>query len=378
MADFDHNPIGWGSDSKRWRKYPQGVLPLWVADMDFALAEPIRAALARRVAGAPFWYADITSEHNQRVVEYLERCYGWIAEPDWVLWLPGLMVGVYQTVLMNPQGAGVVCQTPVYGPLTRAASLRRAIAAPVRRQGVVWRCDWPQLKPGVADSLLLCHPHNPTGKAMGGDELRQLGDYAARHQLLIISDEIHADLTLDGNHMPFAVACPQLAQSTLTFMAASKTYNIAGLNTAFAIIPNVGLRDQLRARLRLCGEVSGIGLLATLTALAEGESWRRELLGYLRGNRELIRNTLEKIPGLDWLPNQATYLAWLDCSAFASAPGKTDGGERLHQQLLTAGLALSPGSDFGDANFLRLNYATSRDRLQQALDILARCASDLP
>lgn len=364
-AGFDLAPNGWDSDSKRWNKYPPGVLPLWVADMDFAVAAPIRQAMVARVQSAPFWYAGATAEHNHQVATYLQRRYAWKIEPDWVLWVPGVMAGIYQAVQLLPEDAAVICQTPVYGPLTRAAKLRHLLAVPLYLPGDYWHCNWPDTTASNAQMLLLCHPHNPTGKVMIREELRQLGSYAAHNRLLVVSDEIHADLTLDGEHLPFALACPELLESTITFMAASKTYNIAGLNTAVAIIPDPQLRQALAQRMLYCGEVSNLGRIATLAAFAEGESWRQELLTYLRGNRAELDRAITSIDGLDWIPNQATYLGWINCSALAAA-------DSLHTRLLAAGLALSSGSEFGDAGHLRINCATSRERLRQALQILAR------
>ena len=368
---FDHALDG--GDSLRWRRFPGEVLPLWLADMDFAVAEPIRQALVTRIAEQPLWYSAIDAYHNQVVADYLKQQFDWAIDPDWVLWTAGVMTGIYHSVLQLPKRAGVVHQNPLYPPLKKAAQLRQAIAAEMRHHNHGWITQWPQLQENQAQMLLLCHPHNPTGQTMTRDELVQVGDYAAKHKLLVVSDEIHAGLTLDAPHIPFAAACSHLSEQTLTFMSAGKTFNISGLATAFAVVPNRTLREQLRAQLALCGSINSAGVVATCAAFTQGEPWRKQLIAYLKDNRDLVDQTLAQIPSLTWIPNQATHLAWIDCSQVSADLLKDQAGNTLHQHLLKYGLALSEGSTFGDSNYLRLNYATSRARLRQALAVLAKC-----
>lgn len=372
-ADFDFDRVidRRGGDSLKWNKYAgrEGdVIPLWVADMDFAAPPAVIAALERRVAHACFGYAEPSPSLLEAVLGYLQRAYGWQVEPDWLVWLPGLVTGL--NVACRSVEGEVLTATPIYPPFLSAPVLagNTLVRLPLSLRAGLWEWDFAAMEAAITPAtrlLLLCHPHNPVGRAWRPDELRQLAAICKRHDLLVCSDEIHCDLILDADrrHIPFALADAEMAARCITLMAPSKTFNIPGLGCAFAVISDAALRRRFTAVMRgIVPHVNGLGLVAAEAAYRDGELWRQALLGVLRRNRDRVEATVAAIPGLSMAHVEATYLAWID----ARGLGVADPCARFEK----AGVGLSDGADFGAPGWVRLNFGCPLATLELALSRL--------
>jgi cysteine-S-conjugate beta-lyase len=347
--DFDTPIDRCGSDSKKWTKYAgRDVLPLWVADMDFAAPPAVLDALHRRVDHGVFGYGRPWPSLVEAVQEHLEREYAWQIQEDWLVWLPGLVTGL--NVACRAAGetnSAVFTATPVYPPFLFEHT-EHAIAT------------------NQADTLLLCHPHNPVGRAWHEDELAELARLAEKHDLTVCSDEIHCDLILDAaaTHRPFASRSPEMARRTITLMAPSKAFNVPGLGCAFAVIADARLRRNFVAAMRgIVPHVNVLGFTACEAAFRHGAPWRHALLDYLRGNARRVESAVSAINGLSMTPVEATYLAWIDAREMCATLG-IDNPQRFFEE---AGVGLSDGADFGAPGFVRLNFGCSRATLDQAL-----------
>lgn len=380
-ALFDNPPDRRGSDSLKWSKYAGqktgadlDILPMWVADMDFAAPPAVINALQERVAHGVFGYGHTTSAFTRAVVNAMERDYDWSIEPDWIVPLSGLVSGLNMAARsVGERGDAIITSTPVYPALFTAPTHmeRECIRLPLTPD---WSWDTEALQAAITPrtrGLMLCHPHNPAGRVWSADELLAIADLAEAHDLVIISDEIHCDLILDSHlrHRPFASLSPAMARRTITLMAPSKTYNIPGLGVAFAIIPDATLRRRFQSAMAgITPHPNILGMVATAAAYEHGAPWRHALLQYLRDNRDLVM-TLDGLAGLRIIRPQATYLAWLDCRALA-----TSDPLGLFEE---AGVGLSEGRDFDGRGFLRLNFGCSRTTLEEALARMDRCLKTL-
>ena len=365
--DFEHVPERRGSDSVKWNKYAgQDVLPLWIADMDFASPPPVLAALQARVARGDLGYAEPWPALVEAVQAYCQRHYDWRVEADWLVWLPGLVCGI--NLACRSVDGEVLTATPVYPPFLSAPGLsgRGLVRVSLREEGGRWSWDFAALEAAVTPAtrlLLLCHPHNPVGRAWDADELQALAEFAARHDLVVCSDEIHCDLVLDSErrHVPFARLSEDAARRSITLMAPSKTYNIAGLGCSLAIIPDPALRRRYQAARRgIVPDVNVLALTACASALLEGEAWRQDLLAVLRANRDRVEAAVNAMPGLSLGHVEATYLAWIDARGL--------GVDAPVEFFEAAGVGLSDGRDFGLPGWVRLNFGCAPALLDQALD----------
>ncbi|MCM2333053.1 MAG: PatB family C-S lyase [Anaeromyxobacteraceae bacterium] len=364
--DFDHAPDRRGTDSIKWGRYAgRDVLPLWVADMDFAVAPAVEEALARRVAHGVFGYASPWPSLVEAVQAHLAREYGWAIEPAWLVWLPGLVTGL--NVATRATGGAAFTATPVYPPFLSAAE--RVVTAPLRLDGARWTWDLPAVEaalPRDARLFMLCHPHNPVGRAWDEAELLAIDELAARRNLVVCSDEIHCGLVLDEGrrHRPYATLSPEAARRSITLMAPSKTFNLPGLGCAFAVIPDLPLRRAFKqAMAGIVPHVNVLGLVACEAALRHAGDWHRDLLAYLRGNRDRVAAAVGAMPGLRTTPVEATYLAWIDARG-AGLP-------HPQRHFEAAGVGLSDGRDFGPGDacqgWVRLNFGCTRAVLDEAL-----------
>lgn len=371
--DFDTVPARLGTDSQKWQKYAgREILPLWVADMDFRCSPAIIAALHDRVAQGIFGYARPVKSTVDAVVDALQRNYDWKIEAAWIVWLPGLVCGLNVVAQAFAQpGEEVLTLTPVYPPFISAPKNSARLStqtAFVLRDGH-WEIDWAALERAVTPRtqvFYLCNPHNPLARVWRRAELIRLGEFCAAHQLVLCADEIHCDLILEPTlrHLPIASLSAEIAARTLTLMAPSKTYNIPGLGTSFAIISDPALRAQfIRATAGVVAEVTALGFTACEAAYRGSETWRQELLTYLRGNRDFLLDYLAReLPGIRVeAPIEATYLAWLNLEA-------------LHLDDPVAhfeahGVGLSEGAYFGapKGHYVRLNFGCPRATLAEAL-----------
>ncbi|MBM3524437.1 MAG: putative C-S lyase [Alphaproteobacteria bacterium] len=375
--DFDTPIDRRNTGSNKWNRYPADVLPMWVADMDFAVAPPILAALRRRLEHPVFGYGAASDELRSTIVAMLARRYGWTVGPEALVFLPGVEPGFNMALkaYLAP-GDGVVVQTPMYRPILVAPAhwgLRRVDVELRAGNDDAHATDMAALGAALDQSkaLLFCNPHNPTGKVFTREELLAIGEACARRDVLIVSDEIHCDLLFDGRgHVPIASLSPALAARTITLMSASKTYNVAGLKTAFAIVPDAGLRERFAAsRLGMVDSNNVIGLEATRAAFDHGEKWRRSLITYLQDNRDWLAAAVrERLPGIKMIRPEGTFLAWLDCSSL----GLGDGLARFF--LEEAKVGLSAGTEFGPSgrDFMRLNFGCPRATLADGVARIER------
>ncbi|MCX7898047.1 MAG: PatB family C-S lyase [Rhodocyclaceae bacterium] len=380
--DFDFATPVHAADSVRWSRFAgRDVIPLTLADMDFAAPPAVIDALRRRAESGAFGYGQPTASLVEAVLEHCRRAYGWAIDPHWLVWLPGLVPALHVACrAVGAAGDGVLTATPVYPPFLSApiAAGRKLITLPLVRDeyGQSWTWDFCALT-ALAKSarlLLLCHPHNPVGRVWNEAELWQIAHLAEKYDWVVVSDEIHGDLTHLGRHKPFATLAPELAQRTITLMAPSKTYNIAGLACAYAIIPHEGLRNAFRAVAKgIVPDVNVMGLTACEAALREGEPWRCALIEVLRAQAAQVEQAIAAMPGLSVSRVEAGFLAWIDCrdlpvpdpAAFFEA----------------AGVGLSAGAAFGPADayrrFVRLNFGTPRGLLAEALARMEKACRQL-
>ncbi len=374
VFDFDQVIDRRGSDSIKWRRYAgRDVLPLWVADMDFAAPPAVMKALHRRIDHGVFGYSRPWPALNDAVLDHLQRHYDWRIKTEWLVWIPGIVAAFNVACrAVGKAGDAVFTHTPVYPPFLSAPGLsaRKLITVAMQRRDARWQFDSTLTDQTLADSAaklwLLCHPHNPTGRAWSDAELGEVARLAAKHDLIVCSDEIHCGLVLDEKlrHKPFAALSEEAANRSITLMAPSKTFNLPGLYTGFAIIPNPALRHDFEKTMDgIVPHVNTLGMVATEAAYRDGDDWRQSLLSYLRGNEQLLRERVAAMPGLAMTPVEATYLAWIDCRELCTQRG-IDNPQRFFED---AGVGFSNGEEFGLPGFVRLNFGCPRSTLTEAL-----------
>ncbi len=371
--DFDRVPERRGTDSQKWQKYAgRDVLPLWVADMDFKSAPAIIDALHARVEHGIFGYARPVKSTTDAVVVAMEQRYDWKIDPAWIVWLPGLVVGLNVVAQAFAQpGEEVLTLAPVYPPFMSAPknSARGSVSVPWAHDGSGWAIDWEALERAVTPRtklFYLCNPHNPLARVWRRTELTRLAEFCERHNLVLCSDEIHCDLILDPAlpHIPTSVLSPEIAARTITLMAPSKTYNVPGLGTSLAIIPDAMRRARfIRATAGIVAEATCLGFTACEAAYRDSEPWRQALLAYLRDNRDCLLDTIAReLPGVRVeAPVEATYLLWMNVSAL--------GLENPAAHFEKHGVGLSDGAMFGAAkgSHVRLNFGCTRATLVEAM-----------
>ena len=364
--DFDRLIDRRNGDSLKWNRYAdRDILPLWVADMDFSAPPAVLDTLHRRIDHGVLGYAKPWPSLVEATQAHLAAQYGWQIDPAWLIWLPGVVTGL--SLACRIVDGSVLTATPVYPPfLSVPGGAGRTLATvPLSLANGRWGWDFAAMEAAVTPTtrlLLLCHPHNPVGRVWDAKELDELATFCRRHDLLVCSDEIHCDLVLDAerHHVPFALACPELAARCITLMAPSKTYNIPGLACAFAIIADAGLRQRFTDAMRgIVADVNVLGLVAAEAAFRHGEPWRLALLDVLRTNRDRVERAVSEMPGLTMTHVEATYLAWID----ARGLGVADPAAYFEQ----AGVGLSNGADFGNPGWLRLNFGCPTATLETAL-----------
>lgn len=367
--EFDRPVNRKGTASQKWEKYGDSdILPMWVADTDFMSPPCVIEALKERIDHGIFGYTNVPSELNELVIERMERLYNWEIEADAIEWLPGLVCGLNLACrAVGQSGDTVISPKPIYPPFISSPRLseREVCTVPLKETNQHYIIDFEALENSLSDTtrlLLFCNPQNPGGAVYTRDELEILAEIIIKHDLYICSDEIHCDLILEQGleHIPMASINDEIAKRTITLMAPSKTYNIAGLGCSFAIITDPKLRQQfINVRKGIVPDVNLLGYTAAISAYKDGDAWNKQQLHYLRENRDYLQQEINQIPGLKLLPIEATYLAWIDISG-----AKLSNPAHFFEQ---AGVGMSPGRDFGDANYMRLNFGCPRSTLEQAV-----------
>lgn len=372
MFNFDERISRDGTYSFKWEKYKgKDILPMWVADTEFKVAPAIQDALHKTVEHGVLGY-HVPGQYkpaNDALIAWCQRQYDWDIEANWIVWTPGVCPGFNIAIkaLCEP-GDEVIIQTPNYPPILAAPEINNCTAVHIDtlEQNGQWVLDFAALEQAASSAkaklMILCNPMNPVGRVFTQDELDKVAAICERHNVVLCSDEIHCDLILDDlPHLP-AGQQPKLSQNSITLMAPNKSFNIAGLGAAYAIIPNPQIRHKFNLALR--GHVPWVnimGLVATTAALTECDDWLAAQKTYMRGNRDYLVQAINQIDGLQASAPEATFLLWVD----ASGLGVND----VQKWAESKGVGPSPGKDFGMPSFFRLNYGVSRAMLD---DVIAR------
>lgn len=356
------------------------LLPLWVADMDFETPQFITDALRERLEHSLFGYTVEPEDYRPAIIDWLAEHHNWKVEREWMSYIPGVVkgIGMAVNVFVKPDEK-VIIQPPVYHPfrLTTEGNGREVVNNPLCETGNgSYAMDFEQLEAVVDEKcrmLILANPHNPAGVVWDRETLKRLADFCYRHHIIVVSDEIHCDLALwDNRHVPFASVSPEAAACSITFGAPSKTFNIAGIVSSYAIVPNEDLRRCFFGWMEAneFNEAPMFAPIATIAAYRKGDAWRREMLRYIEGNIDFVIDFCEKrLPGIKaWRP-QASFLVWLDCRGL----NLTHEG-LVHLFVEEAHLALNDGAMFGKEGegFMRMNVASPRGTICRALEQLER------
>ncbi|MCP4745069.1 MAG: putative C-S lyase [Desulfobacteraceae bacterium] len=369
MYNFDNHVDRKSSDSIKWHKYSgQDIIPLWVADMDFQSPPSVIEALHQRVSHGVFGYAHPNPELYETLIYHLQSTYNWQIKSDWIVWLPGLVTGINAACRSSASNnEAIVTTTPIYPPFLTAPrySGQQLVTTSMKLNRNQWQLDLDELRSCINNRtklFLLSNPHNPTGRVFKKKELLDIAEICLKKNMLICSDEIHCDLILEPKckHWPLASIDPEIADRTITLMAPSKTYNVAGLGCGFAVISNDRIRRRFKNAMNgIVPDVNAMGFAAAHAAYKHGADWLAALLKYLRKNRDLVFEAINNLPGLSMAQVQGTYLAWIDALALPH--------ENPHRMFEKAGVGLGNGSDFGAPGFLRLNFGCKRSLLESAL-----------
>jgi len=366
--------------SFKWRTYPPDVLPAFVAEMDFTVAEPIADAVRSALVIGDTGYAHV-GELGEVFAEFATERLGWRPRPDWVFAVPDVMTGIAEVLLAaTPHGSGVVINPPVYGPFFFRLEQcgRRIVEAPLRRgQDGSYALDPDALDralaaPGVS-AYLLCSPHNPLGLVWDREQLLAVADACLRHDVLLLVDEIHAPLVLPGaTFVPFATLDHPMALRAMVFSSASKGWNLAGLKCGVAVAASAEHADLLAERWEAL-LASHLGVLASVAAFTQSTDWLDAVVAQIDHNRRLLGDLLrERLPQVRYLPGQASFLAWLDCGGLGL------GDDPAAAFLERGRVALSSGANFGSqgAGFARLNIGTSPELLTEAVRRMALAVAE--
>lgn len=358
------------TDSFKWDFFndPEDTIPMPVADMDFKSAKPILEALREVTEHGVFGYSIVPETLRDVLQERLERLYGWKTEKEWQVWIPGLVPAITATCrAIGEINEGVMTSIPVYHPFHLAPNYvgKKLQTFPMKEVDNRWTFDFEALEKAITPDtklFMLCNPYNPAGTVFTKEELAQLVEICQKHDIVICSDEIHCDLILDENkkHIPIASLSEEAANMTITLLAPSKTFNIAGLGCSVAVIPNPELRKKFEdAKNGFFPPLTRHSLVAALVAYRDCEDWRLQLVDYLKANHDFLYQELNGYKGLKMLPLEATYLAWVDT--------KETGISDIQEKILKAGVRLMNGNVFMGEGFLRLNFACPKSVLEESV-----------
>ena len=381
--NFDELPDRRKSECIKWHAHDEDILPMWVADMDVISPEPVIQALHDRVTHGVFGYPRVMPELEEVIVARLADLYQWHIQPEDIVFTPGVVKGFNLACqVMAEPGGGVLVNPPIYYPILdapkNAGMYRQDVELTLLEDGS-YQIDWTAFESAVTEQtslFILCNPHNPVGRVFKQTELARMAEICLQQDITICSDEIHCDLIFKGHrHIPIATLDPEIAQNTITLMAASKTFNIAGLQCSFAVIQNPDLRERFKhAGKGLVSWVNVMGMVATEAAYRLGQEWLDELMLYLKANRDYTYDYVNnRLPGISMSRPEGTYLAWLDCRVAGIE-------ENPHNFFLEeARVAMNDGAAFGRGGegFVRLNFGCPRSLLTEALERM-RAALPVP
>ncbi|MBU8878412.1 pyridoxal phosphate-dependent aminotransferase [Bacillus sp. FJAT-29790] len=350
------------------------AIPMWVADMDFKSPPPVIEALSQRVQHGIFGYTNRPDSYFEAIIDWGKRRHHWSIDKKWIAHSPGILPALSSIInSFSQQGDKVIIQTPVYHPFSQIIKSlgRESVSNPLKLENSRYMIDIEDLKEKIDPTvkiLVLCNPHNPVGRVWSEEELTMLGQICIENNILVVSDEIHCDLVFRGNkHIPFASLSEEFANLTFTCIAASKTFNIAGLQTSSIIIPNQKLRDIFNKAInnQCIGSPNTFGMVAAESAYRYGEEWLEELIDYLQGNLDFLICYFQKnIPQIKVIRPESTFLVWLDCRELGLAKNELD-----ELMLSQAKVAMNEGYIFGvdGEGFMRMNIGCSRSLLEKCL-----------
>lgn len=355
----------------------EDLVPLWVADMDFETPDFIVNALKERLEHPVFGYTAEPEDYRPAIIDWVAGLHGWEIRKEWISYIPGIVKGIGMAInALLEKDEKVIIQPPVYHPfrLVPQRNGREVVFNPLRETVDGYEMDFENLEAVCDDKcrmLILSNPHNPAGITWSRKSLERLASFCHSRGIIVISDEIHADMALFGNrHIPFASVSPEAAACSITFGAPSKTFNIAGIVCSYAVVPDDALRERFYRWIEAneMGSAPIFSHIATVAAFRHGAEWRRQMLDYIQGNIEFVEDFCrDYIPQIRPLRPQASFLVWLDCRRLGL---DREGLNRLF--IDGAGLALNDGEMFspGGEGFMRLNVGTSRAVLKDALERL--------
>ena len=385
--DFDLVMERRGTSCVKWdglidRYGAKDLLPFWVADMDFAVAEPIQKAIIERVQHPIYGYTQVAPSVFEAIISWLERRHGWHVQPEWIDFTTGVVNALNLIIYTYTlPGDKILVQPPVYAPFFNAVlnNGRQVVYNPLVRTDNSYIMDLDDLESKIdarTRMLILCNPHNPVGRVWSRPELQRLAEICLRHDLLMVSDEIHSDFIYAGHkHVPLASLSSEIAENTITCMAPSKTFNLAGLATSFVVISNRRLRKLFCNTLQNVGVNNALlGVTALEAAYRYGEDWLEELLVYLKGNRDFMQEFLERqVPGIEMREPEGTHLAWLDCRGLA-----VEENSLQDFFIKNARIVVNDGQWFGPngKGFIRFNIGCPRPLLREGLCRMERAVKE--
>lgn len=374
MYDFDELVDRRGSYSLKWDVAKQ-ELPMWVADMDFKTAPEIRAAIERRAIHGVFGYTIIPDAWQEAYIRWWKDRHDFEIQKEWLVYSSGVIPAISSAVRkLTTAGENVLIQTPVYNTFFNSIKNngRNVVECPLKYRDYTYEIDFDRLERNLADPqttmMILCNPHNPIGKIWNRDTLARIGDLCAKYHVLVLSDEIHCDLVAPGMaYVPFASASETCRNNSITLAAPTKTFNLAGLQTAAAIVPNSVLRHRLWRGINTdeVGEPNAFAIDATIAAFQEGGPWLDALRNYLQDNKNYVCHFLDnELKQMRVVSTDATYLLWLDCERLAGSVSRFV--DYLRESV---GLYVMDGKEYGHAGtgFLRMNVACPRSLVQDGM-----------
>ena len=378
IYDFDEIINRRNNNSDKWCAYSKEILPMWIADMDFKAADEIVDGLTAMAQTGVYGYGKARPDRLLEAIVYrLQRLYNWTIAKESIVMLPSLVSGfniAANLALRDNPNAEYLFHTPAYPPFFAIEKNvgSKGIAVPliekVEGNTLRYEIDFDKMEAAVTDNtkiFMLCNPQNPSGRVFTKEELLALEAFAEKHDLIVLSDEIHAELLWEGEHIPYATLNERTKAQTITLISASKTFNLPGLSGGFAIIENPELRESYeKAMMGFIPRMNVFAMKGTELAFDYGDEWLSQLKTYLIANRDYLVAELSKIEGLKFTIPEATFLMWLDFSETAIKG-------RAYQALLDQGLALNDGHTFGaDGNYARINFGTSRVHIEKAVEII--------
>ena len=385
IYDFDRIIDRYGTDSVKYdnaeeRGKSADLIPLWVADMDFPAPQEVLDALTERVRHGIFGYTDPSAPYYDAVRSWFERHHGYAPSRSWIVLSPGVVYALATAVAaFTEPGDGVLIQPPVYYPFREVVEDggRTLVRSPLVFDGEKYAIDFDDFEACIEDNdvklCLLCNPHNPVGRVWTPDELRRLGEICLDHDVIVVSDEIHADFARPGHtHTVFASLSPRFEKRCVTCTAPSKTFNLAGLQASNVFIADPDMRARFKTAIKATGQssVNVLGLTAAQAAYEHGDDWLRQVKDYLEGNLEFVKGFLaDFVPELRVVEPESTYLIWIDCNDLGLTAG-----ELYRMVEHDAKLWVDEGTMFGleGSGFIRINIACPRAILEVAFEQLAK------